>query len=343
MAADKYFNRLANRAHERGRHHEADIMTLLGKNLGDQLNATSTSTTVTNNESAGQSGAAGVCGRLSASATEPLWTGNIIGATSVYLHPWQGNVIELYDSDRANWVTRRMDGPIQHVISGTFTGTAPFDVFAYWNETTEAVALEAVLWAGDSARAVSLDLQNGVYVKAGDPTRRYIGSALLNGSAQVNDTSTVIGIWNYYNRVARQIYREDTSGWAMDAGGAPRALAGNATDNQLTSLVGVADQKQQIESWIYGGADSQESQSTAGLYLAVDFTLYSQIGIDSSTVDSSDYGGPYKFRGPRITPGGGETGWEVLGAAWGRLAHSKIGRTTYYPIEDWEGLTGPEC
>jgi len=53
-------------------------------------------------------------------------------------------------------------------------------------------------------RATALAFQDGVYVKSGDPTRRYLGTILINDAGgSTNDSALYRFVWNYYNRITR--------------------------------------------------------------------------------------------------------------------------------------------
>jgi hypothetical protein len=79
-----------------------------------------------------------------------------------------------------------------------------YDVFAYWDGS--AIALEVLAWTNLTTRATALARQNGVLVKSGDATRRYIGTVLsysvepdLSGY-RVRSNETQRGIWNHHHR-----------------------------------------------------------------------------------------------------------------------------------------------
>jgi hypothetical protein len=62
------------------------------------------------------------------------------------------------------------------------------------------------------SRATALAWQDGILVKSGDPTRRYIGTFCITATlGQTEDSTTSRFVWNYYNRRLRQMFREFTT------------------------------------------------------------------------------------------------------------------------------------
>jgi hypothetical protein len=135
--------------------------------------------------------------------------GDISAITSIYLTPCTSTLMGLYDGSR--WVLRET---AQITIAlGTLTATLPYDVYVVWNGT--AVAVELLAWTSDVARATNLTTQNGVLVKTGDATRRYIGTIRTTTTTTTEDSKTKRFIWNQYNQVRRQLYiAETTASWA---------------------------------------------------------------------------------------------------------------------------------
>lgn len=111
-----------------------------------------------------------------------------------------------------------------------------YDIFVYDNAGT--LTLEATGWSANSAtppatpRATNITLQDGVYVKSGATTRRYLGSIHVLTSTTMADSLTKRHLWNYYNRVPRTVQVRDTSGsWSYAGSATWRAFNGNAANN----------------------------------------------------------------------------------------------------------------
>ena len=83
------------------------------------------------------------------------------------------------------------------------------DVFLYDNAGT--LTLNLVEWSNDTTRATALTIQDGVYVKNGALGYLYLGTIRTSASGTAADSVIQRFVWNYYNRITRQIYREEAT------------------------------------------------------------------------------------------------------------------------------------
>lgn len=206
--------------------------------------------------------------RLTLTTTVPVTTADVTAATTVYLAPYKGNIITLYDG--TSWKPYSLS---EISIAVPATTSTNYDIFVYDNAGT--LTLEAVAWTNATTRATALALQNGVYVKSGATGRRYAGSFRTTSvSGQTEDSRSVRFLWNYYNRVSRHMYvTEATNSWTYTTDTNRQANA--STANQLGALIGVAEDEVSVE------VSGIVSNSTNGIRANVG------IGLDSTTVDSS--------------------------------------------------------
>lgn len=135
--------------------------------------------------------------RLTLTSGSPVADDPGNGAT-IYLAPYKGNRVGLYDGTR--W--------IEYVLSEislalTVTSGSVYDVWLYDNAGT--LTLETLVWTNTTTRATALATQDGIYVKSGATTRRYVGTIWASGNNQTTDDTTVRGVWNYYNRIPKRI------------------------------------------------------------------------------------------------------------------------------------------
>lgn len=181
-------------------------------------------------------------GRLTLSSGAPATTSNVSGGT-VFFSPFKGNVLSLYVND-AGFIPYTFS-EVSTVISAS-SGTN-IDIFAYDNSGN--LALEAVDWASDTARSVAIDLYQGVYLKNGDYSRRYLGTVRTSSSNTVSDSGSFRGVWNYYNRILKGMNcREATS---HTYNGALRKWNNSDTNNLLECVIGV------IEDGMIGTSQAQ--------------------------------------------------------------------------------------
>ena len=121
-------------------------------------------------------------GRLTLTSGTPVLTGSVTSAGTVYFTPYKGNQIGLYTGSA--W--KLMTFSELSITLSTLSASTAYDVFAYDNSGT--VALETVAWTNSTTRATALTTQDGVMVKSGTTTRRYLGSFITDASKQCSVT-----------------------------------------------------------------------------------------------------------------------------------------------------------
>lgn len=173
-------------------------------------------------------------GRLTLEAGVPISTTNQTAQSTVYFTPYGGNRIALYDG--AVWqyysFTER-----SIALSGLTSGKN-YDVFIYDNGGVLTLELSAA-WTTNSARADALAVQDGVLVKSGALTRRFLGTFRTTSTTTTEDTLTQRFLWNQYNRVTRPfIVTEATDSWAYTS--TTVRSTNNSTANRFEFVVGVA-------------------------------------------------------------------------------------------------------
>jgi hypothetical protein len=146
--------------------------------------------------------------RLTTESGVPVSTSDRTAQSTIYLTPYVGNQIALYDG--AAWQLRST-AEISLALSGLTSGKN-YDVFAYY--TGSAVALElSAAWTNDTTRADAITTQDGVWCKSGTLTRRLVGTIRTTGTTTTEDSATKRFVWNAYNRVPRTLVRG--IGWLL--------------------------------------------------------------------------------------------------------------------------------
>jgi hypothetical protein len=144
-------------------------------------------------------------GRLTLTTGVPVTTADVTGVATVYFTPYRGNCIALYDG--TNWKRRTFTE--LSISLAALSGV--YDIFAWDNAGT--VTIEAHGWTNLTTRATALTTQNGVLVKSGSTTRRYIGTIYAPSNVS-NDSMAKRYLYNYYNRVLRPMrVLETTDTW----------------------------------------------------------------------------------------------------------------------------------
>lgn len=210
-------------------------------------------------------------GRLTLETGVPISTSDQSAKATLYFTPFRGNSIGLYTSG-GDWVLRTFTEKSLS-LSGYTTGK-PFDIFGYDNAGT--LAIESLVWTNDTTRATALTTQDGVLVKSGDATRKYLGTIYTSATGQTDDSKAKRYVWNYYNRIRRELSRYDTTNsWTYTT--ATIRQARGSTSNQVDYVVGVAEEL--VEAAVIGTF----SNSTAGAVQGIGVG----IGVDSTTAFSS--------------------------------------------------------
>jgi hypothetical protein len=174
-----------------------------------------------------------VSGRLTLTTATPVTTADVTAATTLYFTPYEGNTIPLYDGV-SSWTNLTF---AELSIAVPATTSQLYDVWVYSN--AGVAALELTAWTNDTTRATALALQNGVLVKTGATTRRYVGSfRTTTVSGQTEDSIANRFVWNYYHRVSRLLQRlETTASWNYTT--ATIRQANGSALNQVNFVVGV--------------------------------------------------------------------------------------------------------
>jgi len=152
--------------------------------------------------------------------------------------------------DSATQVTLSVNSTASATNTITFkvpSGTM-LDVFGFDN--SGALKLEYAKWTNTTTRATSLTRQNGVWVKTGATTRRYLGSvyAVNDGtsdfspapSAAAGGTASLLGIWNMDNRVdAAGAVKDSNASWTYTANG--WRAADNSSNYRVWAVAGLVE------------------------------------------------------------------------------------------------------
>ena len=139
-------------------------------------------------------------GRLTLESGVPISTSDQTSKTTIYYTPYNGNRISIYDG--TNWSTYTFTQ--LSLALGTLTSGLNYDVFVYNNSGT--LTLETAAWTNDTTRATSLTLTNGVYLKTGASTRRYLGTFRTTSTTTTEDSLSKRYLWNFNNKVLRSLY-----------------------------------------------------------------------------------------------------------------------------------------
>lgn len=139
-------------------------------------------------------------GRLTLTSGDPNPAANQTAQTTIHYTPYIGNRIALYDGSARRDIFEFTELSIA-VPSTTVT---PFDIFIY--DAAGTLTLETLDWTNDITRATALAYQDGVLVKSGEPSKRYLGTGRTTGVlGEIEDSESKRFLYNFYNQVIRSL------------------------------------------------------------------------------------------------------------------------------------------
>lgn len=208
------------------------------------------------------------------------------GGHQLYLVPYTSNMISLYDGSA--WTSRAATDRVQS--QGTYSANTFYNIFAHWDGSN--VGLELV--AEPYPHSPILDMQDGVQVKWGDPSRRYVGVARTDSVGHFVDSRRRRLIWNRHNQVARYFEVQHNTTWSFSGTNSWRPISGNPANGLVEVVAGTIGIANYGSTTISISATGMCTSSMNGYYAA------SGIGIDSTTVNSAqivelDNGGPSSY------------------------------------------------
>jgi len=175
-------------------------------------------------------------GRLTLTTAVPVTRADVAAGTTLFWALLHGNRIGLYDGS-SDWNVRTSI-ELSITLVG-LTASKPYDAFIYDNSGTPTI--ELLVWTDLTNRATALVSQDGILVKSGATTRRFIGTVWIDsGGGAASDTEGQRHLYNYYHKHLRSLFKNDsTSSWVYTS--ATRRQAGGDTGNQVSVMVGVED------------------------------------------------------------------------------------------------------
>lgn len=177
----------------------------------------------------------GICnGRLTLETGVPVSTSDQTAKTTLYFTPYKGDKIAVYNG--TNWALYTFT-ELSLSLAG-YTASKNYDIWIYDN--AGVLTLDSTVWTNDTTRATALATQDGVYIKSGDATRRYLGTIRINSTGgQCEDTVTQRFVWNFYNRLTKRLRKYVDSNWSY--GTSTWRYANNDSSQKVEVVLGVSE------------------------------------------------------------------------------------------------------
>lgn len=204
-------------------------------------------------------------GRITLTTALPVTTADVLAATTVRFTPYKGNRCAFFDG--STWIPATFSE--LSLALGADAADTNYDLFYFDNAGVRT--LERLAWTNATTRATALVLQDGVWVKTGVTTRKYLGTYRTTGVVgQTEDSYAKRFVWNFYNRVPRGMrVLEPTNTWTYTTN--TTRQANGSTVNQLAFVVGIA------EVWVKARIKAFASNATVTQVLQIG------VGVDSTT------------------------------------------------------------
>ena len=162
------------------------------------------------------------------------------------------------------------------LVYSTLLADKNYDVFIYDNRASTGlgaeILIEFVPWTDGTTRSVALVQYDGVFVKTGDASKRYMGTFRTTVAGESEDSKTKRFLWSFYNQKERMLYKEPAS--FTEAVATTWAQYGGATANKVEFVTG-----QPVEVSAHLHVTTELTVTNVGPYMA-----YSAIGADSIAV-----------------------------------------------------------
>ena len=247
--------------------------------------------------------------RLSLSNTIPDPTTDIINATSLYIHPFKGNTITLYNTATNKWdlfpFTSISEFPLNSLAANT-----NYDVFLFRNNN--AFAVDFVSWPNSTAgvAAPTRTYVDGVAVRSGQLNKRLVGCLRTTAAGQseqsfggnaAGGTSPKQFLWNAQNQIPVSCYSFELGQYTVNGG------AGGATGYRRVNQGGPGSGLNNRFSFIIGDKTpvNMIGQVYASYYANLtQIVTYTAIGINSDTSPTLGQGSQMvsELRGSDMTP-----------------------------------------
>jgi hypothetical protein len=274
--------------------------------------------------------------RLTGVSGTPVMTSDSTSLSTIYLTPYTGDVIGLWDGVRFRPVQM---GELSLAVTGRTTDL-PFDIFVAYNSGSPT--LEFLNWSTATARATAISSSSGVWTKSGDTTRRYVGTCRPRSATTYHwvtsgsDAPAKFDLWNVNNRlgVDWQV-KATTDTWTYTTATVRQAQA--STNYQVDVVAGLQEGylRARVRAASLNTSASVARQAAPGT-------------LDSTTA----FGGLVDYVNPNtasaVVAHGGEYSTQVtIGrhfVAWLEISDA-TGTTTWYgdngtPLRVQSGMTG---
>jgi hypothetical protein len=232
-------------------------------------------------------------GRCTLESGVPVSATDQAGKTTVYYTPFNGNQLSVYNGSTWDQVTFSEVS----IALGTLTSGLPYDVFGYNNAGT--LTLELLAWSSATARATDVVLLDGVYVKTGAATRRWLCSLYTTSTTTTEDSQANRLLYNANNQVPRTAFINYTTSHTYNS---PTIRQVNADTSARIRVMFGGPLARDMSIAIFGEVSAPAAAAFAVIGFGVDSTTVFS-GSASSHLAASFFGYPSRTVGAAVPLG----------------------------------------
>jgi hypothetical protein len=191
--------------------------------------------------------------RISLDSNNPVVTSDIKNATTLYVHPYKGSSVSIYNTQLSKWV--RYTFTKTSASLSNLTSDAIYDVYLEYTNSNFLVSFDPWPSSAVGSAPPTRTYLNGIPVKSSNYAQRFIGCirTTVIGQSEQSFGGVVAGgaspkqlVWNAQNRVPVTVRNFDNGTWSVQspANGNTGWLRvnqtgpGNGTNNRLTFITG---------------------------------------------------------------------------------------------------------
>lgn len=183
-------------------------------------------------------------GRIS--CTQNPFDPNDVTSSTLYYVPFINNKITLWNG--YGWETRKFS-TLSLGVSGLIADSS-YDVYVFI-DTNNQLSLLTFQWTNSITRAVENYKYEGALVRADETKYLYVGSIYFRTAGVLLDNSRERYIWNYYNRVEKNMKYQRTGLWSLTTTNTIRPVANDFdgcfrfiqgyTEDRVIATIGVGE------------------------------------------------------------------------------------------------------
>ncbi|HEX4997990.1 MAG TPA: hypothetical protein VFY29_07185 [Terriglobia bacterium] len=209
---------------------------------------------------------------LSADITYPICPTGVEATGTIYLEPFKSDRMALWDG--STWQVLDSGDAAVPVTLPSLSAGEQRDLFIKID--TGAISYEwSAAWSGDNTRADAIVRKNGVWVKSGTPTLRYVGTVrahatdtlIDDGGGIVNKVGARRFLFNAHNRIERVmelIYQNGSSTYTYSSSTVQRLNGTIGNDCVFQFVAGLAEDVMPVQMAI-GAINGQSANFGANI------------------------------------------------------------------------------